>query len=601
MIILLLETLLIASTFYSIFQLLMPQSYKTLTQNVQRHFILLVILFFYIVTSFLNSNFILNYVFEHSHSTLPWFFKVAAVWSGQEGSTLLFFIFAQGSFLLACIFMCPTQKNLLSQNQVLMKYILFQVILMTAYIITSDLFALNIPFVPHEGTDLNPLLQNYAMTYHPPFLLAGQAGFFAVSILSSLNSQTSLHRTGMLFNKITYLSLGILTLGITFGSMWAYNVLGWGGYWYWDPVENISLIPWLLGFALLHTTPSRRTIYNLIWAIILTGMLIVRSDSLISVHSFAQNINNQGVLLALILSSIAYGAFDLYKNYHFHLQLNTHSKNIGAWTLLSLGIIIFLALVLPIFYTFISERSAHLSENFYKTLLPPLLVSALAFVVIRKISFKLAYLGSFLTALCFYYFDYSILHIILLILLAIVSLSTQPWSSKTYIHHALIFTILLMTMHASFSQEYNILTHIGKYQPVGPYHLYSLEPKEVPGEFGTTKIIYPFIFKYKNFFNQNEKIEIYPYQEVHHRSNMWTSQMGFSKGIFDEFTFTLGEKTSNSKIYLSIHFNPFVRIIWLIGVLFGMYLVIDSLRLLLPRAALRYNGVKKIYQSLYDS
>ena len=246
MIILLLETLLIASTFYTIFQLFLPQSYKTLTQNVQRHFILLLILFCYIVTSFLNSNFILNYVYEHSHSTLPWFFKVAAVWSGQEGSTLIFFIFAQGSFLLSCIFMCPTQKNLLSQNQVLIKYILFQVILMTGYIITSDLFALNIPYVPNEGTDLNPLLQNYAMTYHPPFLLAGQAGFFAISILSSLNSQTSLHQTSVLFNKITYLSLGILTLGITFGSMWAYNVLGWGGYWYWDPVENISLIPWLL-------------------------------------------------------------------------------------------------------------------------------------------------------------------------------------------------------------------------------------------------------------------------------------------------------------------------------------------------------------------
>ena len=186
MIIILIETLAIAAAFFSLACLFKKQEAHEIKKHLLLQFLFLLVITIDLLIKFITSDYLVNYVYEHSHSTLPWFFKIAALWSGQEGSTLLFFVFTQGFFLLFFILKPTYKTEQLYSKPIIYKSVILQFTLMNIYILSSELLLINVPFVPIEGTDLNPLLKDYAMTYHPPLLLAGQAGFFTVSILALL-------------------------------------------------------------------------------------------------------------------------------------------------------------------------------------------------------------------------------------------------------------------------------------------------------------------------------------------------------------------------------------------------------------------------------
>lgn len=589
MITLLVETLAIAAAFFSLASLFKNLEASQIRQHLCIQFLFLVTITLDLLIKFIRSDYLLNYVYEHSHSSLPWFFKIAALWSGQEGSTLVFFVFTQGVFIFFFLLRQSSSTAKFYKSPLIYKSVIFQFILMNIYILTSDLFTMNLPFVPTEGTDLNPLLKDYAMTYHPPLLLAGQAGFFTVSILALIQrvGNKSLNDNSLL--ACNYLSVGVLTLGITFGSMWAYHVLGWGGYWYWDPVENISLIPWLLGLSLLHTNSTQTPHFSFIWPILLIGMIIVRSDSLISVHSFAQNINNQPVLITMFLSSVLTSIWVFISEKNKEKQTALSFKSVGAYSLASIASILIIALVAPILYTFLSKQSAHLSAQFYNKTIPPIILSAFAFISARRLSKNFAIFFSIICFYAFYNYTSSMLSLILIVLIIALSISTKPFSRRFFIHQMVLTTILLITAHSLFKKEVEILTPIEKQNIVENYTILSLKPFETPGEFNTSNIVYPFVFTYKDLFNKKHTIEIFPYQEIHPQSNMWTSKMDFKKGIFDEYCFTLGDKTNNNHIYLTIYYNPLVRLIWAMGIVFSIYFIVRSAALLLPKAILRYN------------
>ena len=246
--------------------------------------------------AFLTDDFTVIYVAQHSNSQLPDFFKFAATWGGHEGS-MLFWLAALTLWTgVFCIF--ADKSDRLFYHRTLAMIGLIALGFMLFILLVSSPFERSFP-PPPEGRDLNPMLQDVGLIFHPPLLYLGYVGFaisFAM-VVASLVSGCFDAAVARWIRPWTMISWGFLTAGIILGAWWAYYELGWGGWWFWDPVENASLMPWLLGTALVHSliVSEKRGVFNY-WTILLAifafalsllGTFIVRSGVLTSVHDFS--------------------------------------------------------------------------------------------------------------------------------------------------------------------------------------------------------------------------------------------------------------------------------------------------------------------------
>ncbi|PKH06086.1 heme lyase CcmF/NrfE family subunit [Moritella sp. Urea-trap-13] len=260
--------------------------------------------------SFTVDDFSVNYIAQHSNSQLPVFFKIAAVWGGHEGS-LLFWVFSLSLWSAAIAFV---NRN---HNQAFISRVLIVLSLLTAAFGLFTLLGSN-PFsrlfpVPMQGRDLHPMLQDVGLIFHPPLLYLGYVGFsgafaFAVAALTMPDINIPWPQWSRAWTLAAWV---MLTGGVALGSWWAYYELGWGGWWFWDPVENASLLPWLTGTALLHSliaSEKRQALIN--WSLLLSiftfslsllGTFVVRSGILTSVHAFAVD-PTRGLVLLVILA-----------------------------------------------------------------------------------------------------------------------------------------------------------------------------------------------------------------------------------------------------------------------------------------------------------
>ncbi|MBI5462905.1 MAG: heme lyase CcmF/NrfE family subunit [Gammaproteobacteria bacterium] len=275
--------------------------------------LLVLLAFGCLAQAFVGNDFSVAYVAAHSNTRLPFLYRIAAVWGAHEGSLLLWVVLLSGCGVLAAFtsraFAAPFVARLLAVLGLLgagfIAFILF----------TSNPFLRLDPALT-DGRDLNPLLQDLGLVLHPPMLYLGYVGFvvaFAAVVAALLGGRVEAHALRWLR---TWLALAwmALTLGIALGSWWAYRELGWGGWWFWDPVENASLLPWLVATALLHTLPvALKRGHLLAWtvalillafALSLLGIFLVRSGSLASVHAFAADPARGAFILALLLLSV---------------------------------------------------------------------------------------------------------------------------------------------------------------------------------------------------------------------------------------------------------------------------------------------------------
>lgn len=276
--------------------------------GVWTQFALLLAAFTLLINAFLSSDFSVIYVAQHSHSLLSWGLKLAAVWGGHEGSLLLWVLFLSAwSALFAWRYrqqsdaLFPLTLSLLS---------LITALLLLFVVVWSDPFARIFP-PAIEGRDLNPMLQHLGLILHPPLLYLGYGGLMVatgVALASLLHGDFTAAAARVCW-RWALPGWCALTLGIILGSWWAYCELGWGGWWFWDPVENASLLPWLSASALLHSLSlSRRQGIFRHWSLLLAivtlilsllGTLIVRSGILVSVHAFALDNVRAAPLFAL--------------------------------------------------------------------------------------------------------------------------------------------------------------------------------------------------------------------------------------------------------------------------------------------------------------
>ena len=283
-------------------------------------FALVMLAYACLTLSFINNDFSVAYVAANSHSELPLMFRISAVWGAHEGSLLLWIMMLVGWSFAVSRFNRRLPTDVAASALIVLALIAIGFLLFT--LLTSNPFERHFP-VPLEGRDLNPLLQDPGLIIHPPMLYMGYVGFsvafaFAIAALLSGRLDTAWARWTRPWTTTAWL---FLTAGITLGSWWAYHELGWGGWWFWDPVENASFMPWLVGTALMHSlavTEKRGLLKS--WSVLLAimafslsllGTFLVRSGVLISVHAFATD-PARGVFILIFLALVVGSALALY-------------------------------------------------------------------------------------------------------------------------------------------------------------------------------------------------------------------------------------------------------------------------------------------------
>ena len=371
-------------------------------------FFFVVISFLGLILSFINSDFSNETVYNHSHTTKPLFYKISGTWGNHEGSLLLWLLVLT---LFIFLFLIES-KNKEKKYRILT--LLFQQIIIIGFFIflikTSNPFNYLFP-VPNEGLGLNPILQDPALAIHPPILYLGYVG--SSIIFSSTLSATVLNYISKDWAKHIKLWVVVswifLTLGILLGSIWAYYELGWGGFWFWDPVENVSLMPWLALTTLIHCIMvlEKRSILSS-WVVILSistftlsmcGTFLVRSGILNSVHTFA-NDPERGLFILIFLFGLIFMSLIIF--FYFHKVENKNINNffwlsketsilVNNWFMMYFLAVVLIGTVYPIFLEVISSTKISVGPPFYNKLMIPFLIP---FLIAMAIGPKLKWIKS---------------------------------------------------------------------------------------------------------------------------------------------------------------------------------------------------------------
>jgi len=420
--------------------------------------------FLALIISFVISDFSNETVFNNSHTTKPLFYKISGTWGNHEGSLLLWLLVLT---LFIFIFLLRTKNQPIKYKILTLGF--QQVIIIGFFLFliqTSNPFNYLFP-VPDEGLGLNPILQDPALAIHPPILYLGYVG--SSIIFSSALAATTLKMVSTSWavhiKKWVLISWIFLTLGILLGSIWAYYELGWGGFWFWDPVENVSLMPWLALTTLLHCilVLERKEILTS-WVIILSiatftlsmcGTFLVRSGILNSVHTFA-NDPERGLFILIFLFALIF--LSLFIFFFFHQTSKNNSSNffwlsketsilVNNWFMMYFLSVVLIGTVYPIFLDVISSQKISVGPPFYHKLIAPFLIP---FLFAMAIGPRLKWIRSDLKDKIY------------LISLLIISILISFFIVKNFNTNILINTILIssalylffITLRDFFSKKY---------------------------------------------------------------------------------------------------------------------------------------------------
>ncbi|EHZ2655015.1 heme lyase CcmF/NrfE family subunit [Vibrio vulnificus] len=341
----------------------------------------------YLILAFVADDFALAYVASHSNSQLPVIFKIAASWGGHQGSMLFWVVTLS---LWACLIRSRDEFSSQYKADYIAVMLMLTAIFAWFTLLTSNPFEYA-PSLASDGRDLNPMLQDVGLILHPPLLYLGYVGFASILALgvAALLQPSAIHHWFQAGRDWAMVAWGFLTLGIIVGSWWAYNELGWGGWWFWDPVENASLLPWLTATALLHTlvqskrqggvNKSSYVLAFLTFGFSVLGTFIVRSGILTSVHAFAVD-PTKGIVLLLVMAFIFLLTFALLilKSDSIPAKAITHWLSRQYLTLVAMGLLliatstVFLGTFYPMIYELLRLGSISVGAPYFNTMIAPL-------------------------------------------------------------------------------------------------------------------------------------------------------------------------------------------------------------------------------------
>ena len=560
-------------------------------------FFLVVISFLCLVSSFVVSDFSNETVFNHSHTTKPFFYKIAGTWGNHEGSLLLWLLVLT---LFILIFLIRT-KNQPVKYRVLT--LVFQQIIIIGFFIflikTSNPFNHIYP-VPSEGLGLNPILQDPALAIHPPILYLGYVG--SSIIFSSVLAATTLNivskKWASHIKKWVLSSWFFLTLGILLGSIWAYYELGWGGFWFWDPVENVSLMPWLALTTLLHciiVLEKKQVLTS--WVIILSistftlsmcGTFLVRSGILNSVHTFA-NDPERGLFILVFLFSLIF--ISLFIFFFFHKSSPNNSNSffwlsketsiiINNWFMMYFLSVVLIGTIYPIFLEVLSSQKISVGPPFYHKLIIPFLIP---FLMAMAIGPKLKWIKSNIV-------DKFYLVLFFAISIVLSFLIVKKFSTNLLINTILVSSALYLffiTLRDFFIRKYSNISqniaHFGFSLLILSILLNNLFSSEIitnlkVGETFTsskTKIVFKSINQkqeknYKSIIanfsieNINEKIEdLSPELRIYNQPNIVTSEADIKTTLLSDKFIVINIVQNQDYFNVRYQVKPFMLWIWI--------------------------------------
>lgn len=569
--------------------------------------------------SFATDDFTLEYVAAHSNSQLPTFFKVAATWGGHEGS-ILFWLFTLSLWLVAFAFFSrKNDRTFAAQTLSLLGLICLGFAIFILFY--SNPFGRAFP-APAEGRDLNPMLQDIGLIFHPPLLYVGYVGFavnFAMSI-SALIFNRSAQAIARAMRAWVLVSWLFLTLGIVLGAWWAYYELGWGGWWFWDPVENASLMPWLLGLALLHSlmVTEKQGMFSywtilfslLAFAFSVLGTFIVRSGALTSVHAFALD-SSRGYVLLLIFFLLTVGSLSL-----FALRTNTNESAVKfpliskTGAILGLNIVLtvatvstFLGTFYPMLFQAMNWGSISVGAPYFNSIFLPLLTLVLFamagtlclnwFQSDKKHFFKrllllipaavIAYgmIWNALqndSALRFHFFAYILLTLAIWVLFVTL---WQNWEKVRLAYFGMILAhcgVAIATMGAVmssyFGSELGVRLTPQQSQQLGQFEFhYDRFSNEIGPNF-TAEVAFFSVSKQGKPY-----AEIVPERRYYDVRTMTMSEVGLDAGFWGDLYIVMGDNLGKGEFTFRLHYKPLIRWLWLGGILMALGALCSAINL----------------------
>lgn len=516
-----------------------------------------VLAFVILVTGFYLSDFALQNVFVNSSSITPLIYKIAASWSSHSGSMLLFIALLNLVSSYA-IWKFPNEATGVQQS--------FLFALLLNLWLTANPFALN-SFTPHEGVGLNPLLQDMALLYHPPIVYMGYA--FCFIPFCYLISQ---HENTHLLLTLSRLALFSLTSGIGLGSWWAYRELGWGGFWFFDPVENISLIPWICMLAFNHCLvwgPKKLSSWAKFWGIftfplILCGIFLIRSNLLFSVHSFALDASKSIALGAMAFSSLAVSITFFKKGGDVN---PTQSAINLLWLALLISVIA--SLLIPIFYYLAYNTEISIEVSYFKATLIPALIAlniAIGFLAYRKslvILFSILLISLIFTLLLRIKLILASLAIFASLFLIVITLLEAKKRSSAMILGHLAYGILSLSiaLNVAFESQLDLVGSIGDKSKMGNFEVAIHNIKYGHGSNYLKQIVEIQIKDARS----NTNIKLSPENRWYAIENKMTAESSiYSFATYDLYAVLNGIR--NNKVHVTVYYRPYISFIWL-GVL----------------------------------
>ena len=562
---------------------------------VQNTFI--IICFFTLITAFIISDFSIITVYQNSHSLKPFLYKVSGTWGNHEGSLLLWVIILTIFSFLFLLYNKNHSKNyriysLIVQNILILGFLFF-------LLFNSNPFSIISP-IPKEGLGLNPILQDPALAIHPPLLYVGFVGssiYFSAAIASLLTNYSGKLFATSIKNWVL-ISWTFQTLGILAGSIWAYYELGWGGFWFWDPVENASLLPWFAMSALLHSLivlERRNLLY--FWVIILclltfilsvTGTFLVRSGILNSVHTFA-NDPSRGIYILIFLSLMIFASvmlfFNKFKNSSYNF--NSNSKEtfilINNWFMIFYLITVLIGTVYPIFTEVLTDHKVSVGPPFYNTVIIPIVVLFLFFMSVGpqtgwiknkfynlSLFFRIL-IGSIFINFCIVYLfkgysllsNFIIISAVFLVISSLIDLfksykNLSMDSPRVISHLAFGFLIFFIGINYNFSLEKDFNLKLGEKKN---FENYSVEFKDLRlKDFKNYKAI---IGEFKiNNMKENVNQSLYPEIRIYENPSTITYETSIRSGILKDYYITMSNIDRSDYYNIKFQKKPFMMWIW---------------------------------------
>ena len=576
-------------------------------------FLLISISFLSLVYSFLVDDFSVAYVAQNSNINLPDYYKFAATWGAHEGSLVLW-ILAMNAWIVGFLFFTHAKdRAFLASVFSISCQIMFTFSLFTLF--TSNPFERILPIPPLNGADLNPSLQDFAFTVHPPLLYFGYSGLlipFAIAVSAMLFSKET-KEWAAYSRPWTLFSCSFLTLGIGLGSWWAYYELGWGGWWFWDPVENAAFVPWLLSVALFHSliTSQNRGIFGK-WSILLSifafatsllGTFLVRSGILTSVHAFALD-PERGLFILGILAFFIIGSLMIYSIKDFeHGEDKAYaltSKEFGFLLnnllLVVLAVSILFGTIFPLIYEAVTNgKQISVGAPYFEIILFPFAIGlgllqgvalylswgkSTSFDFVPRLLIESTSIFALLVLVLFILFDNLYLNSFATIFLASwIAVGTLQVSKKrnlgywdflrkrlsvTLAHLGMAILVLGVGVVSSYSLEKEIILAPDDSIEFGDQvvKFESIEDSLGPNYFSKKAVI--------SFDDGKDVSNLITEKRTYSPSGQLTTEAGIEAEIFKDLYISMGDNLEDNIWSFKIQIKPFIRWIWLGALLISL-------------------------------